>query len=104
MSQTQHADTFISITGKITVPPESINGIDETLPPPMPIEEDTFFTAEHRERLKQQAEKMNEGKSKVITFNDEEWEEFWQETEHSPEQAAEKAKSRAHYPVPKTTG
>jgi hypothetical protein len=44
---------------------------------------------------------MLEGKTKVIPFSEEEWEEFWQEIRHSPEQAIAKAESRAHYLTPK---
>jgi hypothetical protein len=44
---------------------------------------------------------MKEGKVKVITFTPEELEDFWQELEHSPEEAIAKASSRAYYRTPK---
>ena len=69
--------------------------------PPIPIEEDPFFTPEHIERLRQRAKDMDEGRVKVVTFTPEELEEFWQEMEHSPEEAKAKARSRAHYRTPK---
>ena len=65
--------------------------------PPIPVEDDPYFTPEHRERLRQQEKDTNEGKNKVIPFSDEEWEEFWQEVKHSPEEAEVKARSRAYY-------
>ena len=65
--------------------------------PPIPIEEDPFFTPEHIERLRQRAKDMDEGRTKVIPFSEEEWEEFWQEVEHSPEKAFAKAESRRCY-------
>jgi len=69
--------------------------------PPVRVEDDPFFTPEHIERLRQRAKDMDEGKTKVITFTPEELEEFWQEMEHSPEEAKAKARSRAHYRTPK---
>ena len=71
------------------------------LNPPIPVEDDPYFTPEHLERLRRQEQATNEGRNKVITFDDDEWEEFWQEVKHSPEQAIAKAKSRAHYLTPK---
>jgi hypothetical protein len=44
---------------------------------------------------------VDEGRTKVIPFTDEEWEEFLQEVEHSPEAAFAKAESRACYLTPK---
>ena len=69
--------------------------------PPVPIEDDPFFTPEYIERLRQRSKAVDEGKAKVISFTDEEFEEFWQEMEHSPEEAKAKAESRAHYLTPK---
>jgi hypothetical protein len=69
--------------------------------PPIPVEEDPTISPEHLERLRQRAKDRDEGKIKVISFDDDEWEEFWQEIEHSPEEAIAKAKSRAYYPPPK---
>jgi hypothetical protein len=69
--------------------------------PPIPVEDDPFFTPEHLERLRQQEKDTNEGKNKVIPFTDEELKEFWQEMRHSPEQAIAKAESRACYLTPK---
>ena len=69
--------------------------------PPIPIEDDPFFTPEHIERLRQQSKAVDEGKIKVIPFSEEELEEFWQEIQHSPEQAKAKAESRAYYRTPK---
>jgi len=69
--------------------------------PPIPIEDDPFFTPEHIERIRQTSKDMDEGKVKVITFTPEELEEFWQEMEHSPEKAKDKAISRAYYRTPK---
>ena len=74
---------------------------DEPLDPPIPVEDDPFFTPEHLERLKQREKDMIEGRSKVISFTPEELKEFWQEMEHSPEKAKAKAISRAHYLTPK---
>jgi len=71
------------------------------LNPPIPIEEDPTITPEHLERLRQRFREMDEGKTKVIPFSEDEWEEFCQEVEHSPEEALAKAYSRAHYPAPK---
>ena len=68
--------------------------------PPVSIEDDPFFTPEHVERIRQQFKDMDEGRTKAITFDDE-WAEFCQELEHSPEEAFAKAKSRAHYLTPK---
>ena len=65
--------------------------------PPIPVEDDPYFTPEHIERLRQRSKEVDEGKRKVIPFNDEEWEEFWQEVEHSPKEAIAKAESRACY-------
>ena len=65
--------------------------------PPIPIEDDPFFTPEHIERIRQRSKEVDEGKRKVIPFNDEEWEEFCQEVEHSPEEALAKAYSRRCY-------
>jgi hypothetical protein len=69
--------------------------------PPIPIEDDPFFTPEHIERIRQTSKDMDEGRVKVITFTPEELEEFWQEMEYSPETAKEKARSRAYYRTPK---
>jgi hypothetical protein len=71
------------------------------LNPPIPVEDDPFFTPEHLERLRQQEKATNEGKNKVITFDDNEWEAFLQEMEHSPKEAKAKAINRAHYLIPK---
>ena len=65
--------------------------------PPVRVEDDPYFTPEHIERLRQREKDMDEGRTKVIPFDDEEWEEFWQEIEHSPEEAKAKARSRACY-------
>ena len=70
------------------------------LNPPIPIEDDPFFTPEHVERIRQRAKDMDEGRTKVISFTPEELEEFWQEMEHSPEEAKAKARSRAYYLTP----
>ena len=70
---------------------------DEPLDPPIPVEDDPFFTPEHLERLRQREKDMNEGRSKVIPFTPEEWTEFWQEVQHSPKEAEAKALSRACY-------
>ena len=67
------------------------------LNPPIPIEDDPFFTPEHIERLRQREKDMNEGKTKVIPFSEEELAEFWQEIRHSPEEAIAKAESRRCY-------
>ena len=72
-----------------------------SLNPPIPIEEDPFFTPEHIERIRQRAKAWDEGKTKVVSFTPEELEEFWVEMERSPEKAKEKARSRAYYPTPK---
>ena len=69
--------------------------------PPIPIEDDPSITPEHLERLRQQERATNEGKNKVITFDDDEWESFLQEMKHSPKEAKAKAISRAHYLTPK---
>jgi hypothetical protein len=69
--------------------------------PPIPIEDDPTISPEHLERLRQRAKDRDEGKIKVISFDDDEWEEFWQEIEHSPEEAIAKAKNRAYYPPPR---
>jgi hypothetical protein len=69
--------------------------------PPIPIEEDPTITPEHLERLRQRFRDVDEGRAKVVTFTPEELEEFWQEMEHSPEEAKAKARSRAHYRTPK---
>ncbi|MDR0328340.1 MAG: hypothetical protein LBI05_08605, partial [Planctomycetaceae bacterium] len=69
--------------------------------PPIPVEDDPTITPEHRERLRQREKDMLEGKTKVIPFSEEEWEEFWQEVEHSPETALAKAYSRRCYLTPK---
>jgi len=71
------------------------------LNPPILIENDPTITPEHLERLRQRFRDMDEGTTKVITFDDDEWEEFCQEVEHSPEEALTKAYRRAHYPAPK---
>jgi hypothetical protein len=71
------------------------------LNPPIPIEDDPFFTPEHIERIRQRSKDMDEGKAKVVSFNDDEWEEFCREVEHSPEEAFAKAESRAYYLTPK---
>ena len=65
--------------------------------PPIPIEDDPFFTPEHIERIRQRSKDVDEGRAKVIPFTDEEWEEFCQEMEHSPEEAMAKAESRRCY-------
>jgi len=65
--------------------------------PPIPIEEDPFFTPEHIERLRQQSKDVDEGRAKVIPFSDEELAEFWREIRHSPEEAIAKAESRRCY-------
>jgi hypothetical protein len=69
--------------------------------PPIPIEDDPFFTPEDIARIRQTSKDMDEGKVKVISFTLEELEEFWQEMEHSPVEAKEKARSRAYYRTPK---
>ena len=69
--------------------------------PPIPLEDDPFFTPEHIERIRQRSKDMKEGKTKVITFTPEELEEFWEEMERSPEEAKAKARSRAYYRTPK---
>ena len=69
--------------------------------PPIPVEDDPSITPEHLERLRQRSKAIDEGKAKVITFDDDEWESFWQEMEHSPKEAKAKAISRAHYLTPK---
>ena len=74
---------------------------DEPLDPPIPVEDDPFFTPEHIERLRQQEKATNEGKNKVIPFTPEEWTEFMQEVQHSPKEAEAKARSRAYYLTPK---
>ena len=71
------------------------------LNPPIPIEDDPTITPEHLERLRQRFKDIDEGKTKVITFTPEELEDFWQEMEHSPEEAIAKAESRAYYRTPK---
>lgn len=67
------------------------------LNPPIPIEDDPTITPEHLERLRQRSRDMDEGRTKVIPFTDEEWGEFCQEMEHSPEEAIAKAESRRCY-------
>jgi len=69
--------------------------------PPIPIEEDPTITPEHLERLRQRFRDVEEGRAKVVTFSDEEWSEFCEEIERSPEEAFAKARSRAHYRTPK---
>jgi hypothetical protein len=69
--------------------------------PPIPVEDDPTITPEHLERLRQRFKDIDEGKTKVITFTPEELEDFWQEMEHSPEEAKEKARKRAYYRTPK---
>jgi hypothetical protein len=69
--------------------------------PPIPIEDDPFFTPEHIERIRQRSKAVDEGKAKVIPFDDDEWEDFWQEIEHSPEKAKAKAENRRCYLTPK---
>jgi hypothetical protein len=69
--------------------------------PPIPVEDDPFFTPEHIERLRQREKDMDEGRTKVISFTPEELEEFWHEMELSPENAKAKAISRAYYLTPK---
>jgi hypothetical protein len=69
--------------------------------PPIPIEDDPFFTPEHIERIQQRSKDMDEGRTKVITFTPEQLKEFWEEIKHSPEEAIAKARSRAHYRTPK---
>jgi hypothetical protein len=69
--------------------------------PPIPVEDDPTITPEHLERLRQRSKDVDEGRTKVIPFTDEELEEFWQEIQHSPEQAIAKAESRAYYLTPK---
>jgi len=65
--------------------------------PPVPIEDDPTITPEHLERLRQRFKDVDEGRSKVIPFTDEEWEEFRQEMERSPEEAIAKAENRRCY-------
>jgi hypothetical protein len=65
--------------------------------PPIPIEDDPTITPEHLERLRQRSRDVDEGRTKVIPFTDEEWEEFCREMEHSPEEAIAKAESRRCY-------
>jgi hypothetical protein len=65
--------------------------------PPIPIEDDPFFTPEHIERIRQRSKAVDEGRSKVIPFTDEELKEFWQEIRLSPEEAIAKAESRRCY-------
>jgi hypothetical protein len=65
--------------------------------PPIPIEDDPTITPEHLKRLRQRFKDVDEGKTKVVSFTPEQLEEFWQEIEHSPEEAKAKARSRAHY-------
>jgi hypothetical protein len=62
--------------------------------PPIPIEDDPFFTPEDIERIRQRSKDVDEGRAKVIPFTDEELKEFWQEIRHSPEEAIAKAESR----------
>jgi len=69
--------------------------------PPIPIEDDPTISPEHLERLRQRFRDVDEGRAKVVTFTPEELEKFWQEMEHSPEEAKAKARSRAHYRTPK---
>ena len=69
--------------------------------PPIPIEDDPTITPEHLEVLRQRFKDIDEGKTKVVTFSPEQLEEFWEEIEHSPEEAKEKARKRAYYPTPK---
>jgi len=69
--------------------------------PPIPIEDDPFFTPEHIERIRQRSKDMDEGRTKVITFTPEELKDFFREIQHSPEEAIAKARSRAHYRTPK---
>ena len=69
--------------------------------PPIPIEDDPTISPEHLERLRQRFKDVDEGKAQVIPFSDEEWEEFCQEMEHSPEKAIAKAESRRCYLTPK---
>jgi hypothetical protein len=69
--------------------------------PPIPIEDDPFFTPEHIERIRQRSKAVDEGKAKVIIFDDDQWEEHLAEMEHSPKEALAKAKSRACYLTPK---
>ena len=67
------------------------------LNPPIPIEDDPTITPEHLERLRQRSRDVDEGRTKVIPFTDDEWEEFCREMEHSPEEAIAKAESRRCY-------
>jgi hypothetical protein len=69
--------------------------------PPIPIEDDPFFTPEDIARIRQRSKDMKEGKTKVIPFTDEQWKEFCQEMEHSPDEAIAKAESRRCYFTPK---
>jgi hypothetical protein len=71
--------------------------------PPIPIEDDPTISPEHLERLRQRFMDIDEGKTKVIPFSPEEWKEFCQEMEHSPESAFAKAESRRCYLAPKQT-
>ena len=71
------------------------------LNPPIPLEDDPFFTPEHIERIRQRSKDMDEGRAKVITFTPEQLKEFWEEIKHSPDEAIAKARSRAHYRTPK---
>ena len=68
-----------------------------SLNPLIPVEDDPSITPEHLERLRQREKDMIEGKSKVVPFTDEEWTEFCQEMEHSPDKALAKAESRKCY-------
>jgi hypothetical protein len=69
--------------------------------PPIPIEDDPTITPEHLERLRQRFKDVDEGRAQVIPFSDEEWKDFCQEMEHSPEKAFAKAESRRCYRTPK---
>jgi len=65
--------------------------------PPIPIEDDPFFTPEHIERIRQRSKEVDEGKAKVIPFTPEQLKEFWEEIKHSPDEAIAKAESRRCY-------
>jgi hypothetical protein len=69
--------------------------------PPIPIEDDPTISPKHLERLRQRFKDIDEGKTKLIPFTDEEWTEFMEEVQHSPKEAEAKARSRAYYPTPK---
>jgi len=65
--------------------------------PPVPVEDDPTITPEQLECLRQREKDMDEGRTKVIPFSEEELAEFWREIRHSPEEAIAKAESRRCY-------